>query len=242
VPKGAATVRIIAHRGAHAADGGSGGPGGARPNTLGAFRATAAVADGVEFDVRRTADGELVVVHDPVVGGLVVAETPRSVLPPWVPTLVEALDACAGLRDIDVEVKNAPYEPGFDPGPGLATAIVEAIGAHAGPAVVVTCFHLATVDAARAAGARRTGWLTLPGYDQLAAVDQAAAHGHGSILPPDAATDRSLVAAAHDRGLEVVVWTVNDPPRAAELAGWGVDGCITDRPAPVAAAVAAAPR
>jgi glycerophosphoryl diester phosphodiesterase len=107
---------------------------------------------------------------------------------------------------------------------------------------VITCFHLATVDAARAAGARHTGWLTLPGYDQFAAVDEVAARGHGSILPPDVATDRRLVAGAHDRGLEVVVWTVNDPARAAELAGWGVDGCITDRPGPVAAAVGAAPR
>ncbi|HVM63281.1 MAG TPA: glycerophosphodiester phosphodiesterase [Acidimicrobiales bacterium] len=209
---------------------------------MGAFRAAAGVADGVEFDVRRTADGELVVVHDPVVAGLTVADSPRSVLPPWVPTLAEALDACAGLRYVDIEVKNAPHEPGFDPGPALATAIVEAIPPGVAPAAVVTCFHLATVDAARAAGAPATGWLTLPGYNQLAAVDEVAARGHGTILPPDAATDHRLVVAAHDRGLEVVVWTVNNPARAAELAGWGVDGCITDRPAPVAAAVAAAPR
>ncbi len=228
---------IIAHRGAHAGAGrgaGGGPDAGPRPNTLAAFRAAAAVADGVEFDVRRSADGVLVVVHDAVVDGLVVATTPAADLPDWLPTLGEALEACAGLRYVDVEVKNALHEPGFDPGPGLATAV-----AHAVSREVVTSFHLATLDAARAAGAARTGWLTLPGYDQLGAVAEAAAHGHGTIAPPDAATDRRLVDTAHARGLEVVVWTVNDPARAAELAAWGVDGCITDLPGPVATAAAA---
>jgi glycerophosphoryl diester phosphodiesterase len=41
--------------------------------------------------------------------------------------------------------------------------------------------------------------------------------------------DERTVAELHRRGLEVVAWTIDDPDRAAQLAGWGVDGITTHR-------------
>ncbi len=40
--------------------------------------------------------------------------------------------------------------------------------------------------------------------------------------------DATVIAAAHDAGLKVLSYTVNDPERAAQLLGWGLDGLITD--------------
>jgi glycerophosphoryl diester phosphodiesterase len=42
--------------------------------------------------------------------------------------------------------------------------------------------------------------------------------------------DEATVRAAHAAGIEVVVWTVNDPADMKRMVEWGVDGLITDRP------------
>jgi len=41
--------------------------------------------------------------------------------------------------------------------------------------------------------------------------------------------DRKLVDAAHARGVQVHVWTINDPDKMQELIEIGVDGIVTDR-------------
>jgi glycerophosphoryl diester phosphodiesterase len=43
------------------------------------------------------------------------------------------------------------------------------------------------------------------------------------------AVDRKLVDAAHSRGLQVHVWTINDPDQMRDLIEIGVDGIVTDR-------------
>ena len=45
------------------------------------------------------------------------------------------------------------------------------------------------------------------------------------------------VQLAKQHGYPVLVWTVNDAPRAIELMGWGVDSLISDVPGAIAAAV-----
>jgi glycerophosphoryl diester phosphodiesterase len=39
---------------------------------------------------------------------------------------------------------------------------------------------------------------------------------------------KARIDEIHDAGLRLATWTVNDPARAAELIGWGVDMLITD--------------
>ena len=45
------------------------------------------------------------------------------------------------------------------------------------------------------------------------------------------AASRRLIRHAHERGKEVMVWTVNDALTMASMLGRGVDGLITDEPA-----------
>ena len=108
----AAYTAVIAHRGASRAE---------RENTLAAFRRAGEMgADAVELDVRRTADGVLVVHHNPGLDdGRVIATMQHGELPAHVPTLTDALDACAGMW-VNVEIKNDPTEPDFDPTDSIA--------------------------------------------------------------------------------------------------------------------------
>lgn len=210
-----------------------GDAGEARENTLEAFRAARRHgAQGVELDVRSTADGVLVVHHDAALeDGRFLARMDAADLPPWLATLEAVLDECSGLL-VDIEVKNLPTEVGYDPNEGTAVAAA-ALVARRGliDAVVVSAFAIATIDAARAtAPGLATGWLTLAAYDQFEALDLAASHGHTALHPRHEAVTPELVTAAHRRGLAVHTWTVDDPDRIRLMAEAGVDAVITNVP------------
>jgi hypothetical protein len=86
-------------------------------------------ADGVELDVRRTADGALVLSHDPAIEGVgLVNDLSLADLPASIATLREALEVCAGLL-VNVEIKNDPNEPGHDPTDALCAEVVAEVPA-----------------------------------------------------------------------------------------------------------------
>ena len=215
---------IYAHRGASAA---------APENTLEAFRLARDLgADGVELDVRRTSVGSMVLHHDPVLAdGRIIVETPIGELPDTLPDLAGSLDT---LRDlvVNIEIKNLPDEPDFDPDLGLVAAVVELLQ-HRGRAdrVIVSSFHLATVDRVKALDPDiATGFLTLIDPMPADGIRLAARRGHDAIHPYDFTVDQALVDAAHAEGLAINVWTVDDPGRIRQLGDMGVDGIVTNVP------------
>lgn len=181
-------------------------------------------ADGVELDVRATADGQLAVVHDRhLPDGRRVGDVEAADLPDSVPLLGAALAACGQLL-VNVEIK-------ADTGDGLAVVddVVAAIRAWAGRAIV-SSFDPAVVDAVRERdpGVPTAQLTVLPdqGVDGLVAA--VASRGHAAWHPHHAVLDEEVIAVVHAAGLRVNTWTVDDPARIVQLASWGVDAIVTN--------------
>jgi len=191
-------------------------------------------ADAVELDVRRSRDGVLVVHHNPHLGdGRVIAEHDALDLPDSVPTLGEALDACAGMW-VNVEIKNDPSEPDFDADDRIADETMAALLERGEPERwLISSFRIETVDRCRAiadaAGAPiRTAWLTTAVPDGVTSL--LAERGHVALHPWVALLTREAVDACHAAGIEVNTWTCDDPARMRELIEWGIDGICTNVP------------
>ncbi len=215
---------VIAHRGASKA---------APENTVEAFALAGRLgADAVELDARRTADGAVVVHHDAhLPDGRTIVDLPAAALPPSVPTLSAALDAC-GSMVVNIEVKNWHEDPDHDPTEAVAAEVVAEVGRRGWhDRVLVSSFSMATVDRVRELDPT-IGTAFLVAWDEDAAglVARTVEHGHRALHPWDAMTDGSLIERAHDAGLAVNVWTVDDPDRMAQLRDWDVDGIVTNLP------------
>jgi len=214
---------VIAHRGASAAH---------PENTVAAFvGARDAGADGVELDARRTADGHVIVHHDAQLpDGRVIVDLSAAELPDHVPSLAEALDASAGMV-VNIEIKNWPDDPDFDGTEQVAAQVVDLVSSTGWrDDVLVSSFHLPTVDRVRELDAGlATAFLHIR-IDGPTALAQAVEHGHGALHPWDPFVSADLVARAHELGIKVNTWTVDDPDRMVELAGFGIDGIVTNLP------------
>ena len=191
-------------------------------------------ADAVELDVRRTADGALVVHHDPkLADGREILSVALGDLPAHVPTLEDALDAC-GAMWVNVEIKNDPGEPDFDPTDGIAAVVAEALDARSVPAkFLVSSFRRETIDAFRVVSPEiATAFLTADSgvADDLRLLDSLVQSGHRALHPWFGLVTEGLVTACHERGIELNVWTCDDPLTMRKLADWGVDGICTNVP------------
>ena len=245
-------MRLYAHRGS---------PGSTSvENTLPAVSACLLDgADGVEVDLRLSADGVLVVSHDPTLRriagcGLQIATSRWETLRvasacAGVPlTRVEEVLTVLGGRPVVLEVKR--------PLPGAVPATVSALVAVLAGLrrdgvpldVTVSSFSPAVVTHLRGTAPRELGLRTALLGDvrdrPTSLLRTALQDGHDQVHPNVAAllAEPSAVARAHALGVGVVPWTVNRGRALRRLAALGVDGCITDVPVSARLALAAGAR
>jgi len=212
----------IAHRG-YAAE--------APENTLAALRRAGRRADAVEIDVRRCGSDELVVIHDAEVDRLTdgigrTADLSLSELRALdvlgsgesIPTLEDALAVIPPDVGVNVELKET----------GVAADAVDAIGAVENPVIVSSFSEQALREIRAAAASIPTAYLAdrLRDRPVTTAVELDCQYVH----PRYALCFYSpLVSRAHELGLGVNAWTVDDPPVVRALCRLGVDGVVTDR-------------
>lgn len=225
---------VVAHRGASIEQ---------PENTIEAFEAAIdAGADAVEFDVRMTADGHAVVMHDADVSrttggtGLVSEMTLEEIRKLGVPTLEETLRCLSGRAAADIEIKNLPEEPGFTPEREAAVeATLDALDAVSFPGqVIVSSFHPTSIAHSRALRPDvPTGLLTEYEIDAEEALARAASQGHPWVLPfalKVLEASDGFAGRVHAAGALLGVWIADDPETARRLFDLGVDAVATNDP------------
>ena len=242
-------VLVMAHRG---------GLGLWPENTLLAFRnAAGAGADVIETDIWQTRDGIIVAHHDGTVdrttdgeghiGDLALEEIKRldagyrwSGDGPYpyrgpgleIPPLAEVLDALPDAT-FNIDIK--------DHQPGIVDALCDLLQAKASEdrvivgsfeADITRAFRRRCPDVRTAATSREASRFLLYSklhLDWISGLNTHALQVPRRIGPIKVVTPR-FVAAAHRRGIQVHVWTINDPQEMIELTEMGVDGMFTDYP------------
>lgn len=243
-------VLVMAHRG---------GGGLAPENTMPAFRQAVEMGvDVLELDVRATADGVLVVMHDATVERITDGHGPvhrhtlsqlrqldagyhwtsdRGRTYPFrgrgvtIPTLRELFTAFPHLRmNIDLKQKEPPIVDAF------TRLLVEFDMVHQ---VLVGSFHDDTLydyrchlpEAVTAAGRRET---IVFFFLQLLRLTWAYRPAAQAFQIPERHGPLRItphfIQAARRRDMEVHIWTVNDVSDMQRLIRWGAAGIITDYP------------
>lgn len=230
-------TKIWAHRGASAD---------APENTLEAFElAVKQGADGIELDVQMTGDGKLVVAHDETIdrvsngSGRIIDYTLKELKqlcfnktrPEYgktrIPTLKEVYELVkpTGLT-VNVELKT-----GIVLYPGLEEKVLkltEKMGME--ERVLYSSFcHKSLKELKKRDPQVRVGilysdgWLNVPQY--AVKLGAEALHPASYFLQSP-----KLLKKAHERGLKVHVWTVNEREEMERLIRAGADAIITNRP------------
>jgi glycerophosphoryl diester phosphodiesterase len=199
---------VAAHRGVAS---------GAAENTLEAFTNAIDVgADMIEFDVRRTRDGELIAFHDAAVGGTLVRDLTRDGIEAATgvrpPLLAEVLLACAGRIRLDVELKEDGYVPevmaalraGFDSDQVIVTSFLPAVLAQAKDAFPEVKTGLLAGDSGP--------WSDLPAWLGGFFPVRVARRVRADYLAPHYGfATLGIVRRAAAAGLPCLLWTVNSP-------------------------------
>ena len=212
---GRLSVLLLAHRGDHRT---------APENSLAAFRAALAIPgiDGLELDVRASADGVAVVLHDAslrrVQGRRIRASrlTAAELAGHGVPTLAAVLAACRPGAFLDVELKEDLGTAAMAP---LRAARGERDGRFGG--VVVSSFHRGALATVRRLEPAMPCWLNTAWLSDR--VIQAAVDlGCSGIAAEWHRIDARRVERVLAAGLDLAAWTVRDPGARDRLAEMGV--------------------
>jgi len=172
----------------------------------------------VEFDVRFSAEGLAVIVHDETLDRLF--GVPRRVrdlsvtelADLGVPTLTEVLAAMPGTTLIDLELKEEPTD-------ALFAAVVAARGAD-GEGIVFSSFYPGVL---RAVQERAPGWSRWLNAESAEEAEQATALGCVGVSVAMELLNNANINRWRDAGLEVASWTL----RGAQGAAWASDLRLT---------------
>jgi len=230
---------IFAHRGssAHAPE-----------NTLAAFKlAVQQQAMAIELDVKLTADGQVVVIHDDTVdrttngtgwvNSLTLTELKQleagSKFDPEyqserIPTLAQVFESVGNQIFIDVELKN--YTSPTNDLPDKVISLVKEYNLES--SVMLSSFNMIALIRARALMPEiPLGLIAIKGLagitlrSKLVRFDPLLAfHPHYLDVSPQ------LIQATHQAGARIHTYTVNQPDLMRQLFISGVDGIFTDDP------------
>ena len=215
---------VIGHRGA---------PRERPENTLSSFlRALDHGVDAIELDVHGTADGVVVVHHDPSPratpsragpGARPIARLTHAELAAFrigdaerIPSLDEVLAVVGRRATVYVEIKAR----------GIERAVIDCVR-RADAACAIHCFDHRVVRRVRELAADVPTGILMAAYllDPARALRDAGARDYWLEWT---FIDEELVRRIHDANGRVIAWTVNDRADAASLAAMGVDGLCTD--------------
>lgn len=216
-------------------------------NTLAAMRVGASFGYRMfEFDARLSSDGVAILMHDATlerttdghgsVAGSSLAELTRLDAGTWhsaartgepVPTLARVarwLLESGAMANIEIK---AP--PGGERETGMAVAREAGrLWRHATVAPLLSSFAEAALAGARDAAPEVPRALLFDDALPYDWITRCRAIGCVALGANHEVLSREVIAQAHDGGLRVLGYTVNDPGRAAQLLDWGLDTLITD--------------
>ncbi len=228
----AVPIELIAHRGGYLFE---------PENTCVAFRACAGLVDGIEFDVRVTADGELVLMHDDTVN--------RTTTGYGTITAVASL-TLAQLKELDAGSKFSPTFAGeriptfaealrsLPPGisamvhrkTGTASNIVSVLRSeNALSNTVVACEDRGFLLAVRQLEPSLQLCYIGSGTIGPNTLSEFVTRGISAVSWDKNTVTPSLVHQVHSFGLRFYAWSINTPEMETYL-DMGVDGLLVDDP------------
>ncbi len=213
-------------------------------NTLEAFRYAAALGvAGIETDIALTADFCPVLHHDPMLAdGRLIKNLHLSELPPAIPTLEAALAELPNTEWL-LEIKTFPDEPErTHPPEAMVGRVLQVLEKSAAARVAILAFDWSVLRAvasqrpslrrvcltAPKTAQNRVLWWG-PDFEAASLPEAVAATGAWGWAAEQEHLTEAEIYEAHELGLRVLAWTVNEPRDFVRLAPL-VDGIITDHP------------